>query len=261
MVAETNDENYDPSAQLNKKKLEIQSNYLDLAAYQLNEQLNQNSRDNILQFISEVGLKVTACSIRMLCSNKQDPKIARLKRENDRTKVFRLIGIQIAFDSIIIHSIFHKRDLKLKAKRLGSISKGVKKRWATKAAFARTLHIYASFFDGVHLIPMNPYQFDQERLENWEENIQNPKMFQKFFGLKKGFETTQQIINQETKALGSNHLFKFDYYRDFMPSYLKRSKKEKIGEKLISELGSDCSELFESFDNIGDADSWSHGDS
>jgi hypothetical protein len=64
--------------------------------------LNDKSKDNLLKFISEVGLKVTACSIRLVCSNKEDPKIAKLKRENKRTKVFRLIGIQIALDSIII---------------------------------------------------------------------------------------------------------------------------------------------------------------
>ena len=204
-------------------------------AYQLNEKLNDKSKDNLLKFISEVGLKVTACSIRLLCSNKENPKIAKLKRENKRTKVFRLIGIQIALDSIIVQCVFHKKELRVSAKRLGTISKGITQRWAAKDAFARTHQIYASFFDGLHLIPMDPHQFQKDRMENWEDNIQNPKMFQKFFGLKKGFETTQQIINQETKSLGSNHLFKFDYNRDFFPSYLKRQHKAgKTENKLVN---------------------------
>jgi hypothetical protein len=67
---------------------------------------------------------MTACSIRLLCSNKEEPKIAKLKREHKRTKLFRLMGIQLALDSIIIQSIFYKKEIKASAKRLGKINKG-----------------------------------------------------------------------------------------------------------------------------------------
>lgn len=187
-------------------------------AYQLNDKLNESKRENLLKFISEITFKMTACSIRLLCSNKEEPKIAKLKRDHKRTKVFRLMGIQIALDSIIIQSIFFKKEIKASAKRLGKINKGKTQRWAAKDAFGRVDQIYGSFFDGKHLINMNPLQFQKERQENWENNIHNPKMFKKFFGLRKGFRTTQQNIYEETKVLKSNHLFSFVYEDDFVPS-------------------------------------------
>ena len=140
-------------------------------AYQLNDKLNDRKRENLLKFISEVNFKMTACSIRLICSNQQSPKIVKLKRDNMRTKIFRLIGIQIALDSIVVQSIFYKKDLKPSAKSLGKINKGINQRWASKEAFARTNQIYCSFFDGKHLININPSQFQKEREENWENNI------------------------------------------------------------------------------------------
>jgi hypothetical protein len=80
---------------------------------------------------------------------------------------------------------------------------------------------------------MNPISFQKEREQNWDNNIHNPKMFNKFFGLRKGKRTTQQNIEEETKVLRSNHLFKFVYSEDFVPSYLQhmprthRTKRKK----------------------------------
>lgn len=241
------------AAKLRQQSLAICSNYFDLMAYQLNDKLNERKRENLLKFISEVSFKMTACSIRVLCSNKEEPKIAKLKRVNKRTKVFRLMGFQIALDSIIIQSIFYKKDIKPVAKRLGKINKGKTQRWAAKDAFARIDQLYGSYFDGKHLINMNPLQFQKERVQNWENNIHNPLMFSKFFGLRKIFKTTQWNIDQEIKAFRSNHLFNFNYERDFVPSYLSESIHKKphnshfVKSEYLSSFDDESSEKNESF--------------
>ena len=74
---------------------------------------------------------------------------------------------------------------------------------------------YASFFDGKSLVNMNPDDFREFRKHNWKNNINNPEAFNKFFG----FE--QSPYKQNTRADDlehqSNHLFKFDIEKDFIP--------------------------------------------
>ena len=189
------------------------SNYLDLMAYHMNNQLNTKNQENVYKFLSSVVLKMTACSIRLLMTNHQKPHIAKISIGKKKEREFRLIGVQAVLDSIIFQASFFQKSLKIKEKSLKNISKGKTQKWAFRDAFGRIEMTYASLFDGRHLINTNPFDFEEFRKKNWNVSIKNPVTFNDFFNLK-GVNTRRDPDDFES----SNHLFEFDYQKDFLTS-------------------------------------------
>jgi hypothetical protein len=195
-------------------------NYLDLIDYQLNKELNRQKKENVVKFVKDVSLKLTACSMRVLLTNKDKPHKVTVRVGKKKTKEFKLIGIQAVLDSILLQASFFKKDIKPRAKRLKNISKGKTQRWAAQDAYGRIEMTYASFFDGRNLININPLHFEELRKKNWESNINNPSTFNKFFDLR-------DINLDEENMMGekSNHLFEFDYKNDFLPSNIHPNRR------------------------------------
>lgn len=202
------------------KNLAVYSNYVDLMAYTFNEKLNEgNSNPNIIKLISSVRLRISASSLRILCSTTSPKETSHKKTEPDRHEMpedepqpSNFTGLQFVIDSLFYKSTFYKKKVNMRVKRLDNLKKGKGlKKWASEKGFSIVNMIYAGFFKGNDLLPLKPEEFIEVRKKNWPSSMENPVNFRKFFGLDPKGDRAMNLANFSDDYI--NHLFNFEEKR------------------------------------------------
>lgn len=101
-----------------KQQIAVYSNYLELVAYTLNEQINRKNQ-SIIKFLSKVRLALHTSSMRVLASNRDCPTqiVKRLGEEAELQAADRLdeaVGVQMLVESISYSTTFFKKSLKIR---------------------------------------------------------------------------------------------------------------------------------------------------
>ena len=205
---------------LNKQKVAVCSNYMELITYTLNQALN-NKEENLIKFVSQVALKLHTTSIRMIASNR-DTSTRILRQLGDEFKELEesciVIGMQSVIESITYSSTFFKKKLKamnVETQQLDEPkedmtesskvqSEGAMIVWDVKDGRGQLNclvvgYLYRSF---------SLIKFDEAALVAYKKSIistsmDNKQLFFNFFGLKKysGTESAENSPNTCTNAL------------------------------------------------------------
>jgi hypothetical protein len=98
---------------INKQKVAVCSNYMELLTYSLNQALNRKE-ENLIKFISQISLKLHTTSIRLIASNK-DTSTRILRQLSDEHKKLEddciVVGFQSIIESVTYSSTFVKKKL------------------------------------------------------------------------------------------------------------------------------------------------------
>jgi len=198
--------------------MSIHTNYIELMTFHLNDQLNEGRSQNFIKFVSKVNIKAVVCSIRVLFTNNEKVFKAKIMKKRGMSSQVPIIGLQGAVESVQFQCELFKKSMTARTKNISKISKGHKEKWAMRRAKSSVDMVYVSLFDGANLLDMNPANFVELRKKNWKWNINNPESFNSFFKLK---NINLDAFTSDQYDIKSNHLFRFELAKDFVPRKLK----------------------------------------
>ena len=201
------------------------SNYLDLMAFTLNEQINSISKENLFRKIKEIDVRVNATNVRLLMTNIEKTKDIVIQKRPDDIKSYKLIGIQAVMKGMNFKSVFYKKETQIHKfvfENLFKEKSGKLLRWASKQGEGEMSLIYASFFDGNNLLSLRPLSFEKERLDNLDRSKENEEVFKKFFKINLPVNSSKE----KTCDFEINHLFDIGKAINFCPKFMKELPKK-----------------------------------